>query len=479
VYSRRNKPVVHGLSAVPSLPYGLKPATLDQVVYTSRSGKFVEIEGHDGKLLDCASMDFLGFSSCDEVKKVSREVLNEYTVGSCGPRGFYGTTDKHLSLEAAIAQAMGTNQSISYSDSVATVASAIPAFAKRQDVLVVDDGVNHAIQTGCSLSRCKTVVFRHNDMLDLERALKSVSDTSGRHAAKGTRLFIVVEGIYVNRGDLCPLNEVVRLARRYCFRIILDDSMGFGVLGAKGRGTAEHFGMEPTDIDITLASMTTTLGSVGGFCFGSDEVVDHQRLSGAGYVFSASLPPFLCATAELSLGLMMSKPSLLRALRANAKALYDALNVSRARFKVVSSFAESPVVHLRLAWHSDTGANDASRLSRARDKSMEDSSSLFGEDASQSSRVKKPRRRFQSSEDDDIDLVVREAIERGVLISRSRYLVTDSFAPANALRVSVNALMTKADIEHIVDTVSEAVEKAFEARSQAKDSPVKQRVPRA
>src|SRR5689334_14457026 len=97
------------------------------------------------------------------------------------------------------------------------------------------------------------------------------------------------------------LYQVMRLAAQYKWRVILDDRLAFGVLGSSGRGTAEHYGIAPTDIHVSVGSLSTTLGAVGGFCIGSREVVDHQRLSGAGYCFSASAPPFLCAAATSAL----------------------------------------------------------------------------------------------------------------------------------------------------------------------------------
>lgn len=239
-------------------------------------------------------------------------------------------------------------------------------------------------------------------------------------------------------------------------------------------------------MDITLGSMATSLGSVGGFCIGNDEVVDHQRLSGAGYVFSASLPPFLCATAEEALRLIQRDPSSVAKLRSNASRLRAKLEESRKRFKIVGGFAESPVIHLRLSWHSDRPANDPSRVESARRARSVSSTAAPCEspDAAASARIqwpyaprrpRPPQRRFQGVEDVDLDRVVEEAMERGVLVSRSRFLVTDKFAPASGIKLHVSSLFTEEDMDKIVAVLEEAVEAAFESRSAIAVSPVKAR----
>lgn len=107
----------------------------------------------------------------------------------------------------------------------------------------MDDGVNHSVQTGVSLSRGTVLPFRHNDMLDLERVLAGLPRGP---KTKDQRRFIVVEGLYANHGDVCPLPDVLKLADRYLVRVILDDSLGFGALGKHGRGTTEFYSIERT-----------------------------------------------------------------------------------------------------------------------------------------------------------------------------------------------------------------------------------------
>ena len=182
----------------------------------------VRVEGDAQPKVSFTSQDFLGLGSSAAVKEQARATLERYTVGSCGPRGFYGTTRKHLELEDDIAAFMRKDQSITYSDATATIASAIPAFAKRGDVLLVDARANYGIMAGARLSRSSIVKFRHNDLEDLKSKLLEVrsaderaSGTAAQSLALLTRRFIVVEGLYANTGDLCPLDAVEELAREF------------------------------------------------------------------------------------------------------------------------------------------------------------------------------------------------------------------------------------------------------------------------
>ena len=138
------------------------------------------------------------------------------------------------------------------------------------------------------------------------------------------------------------------------FRVVVEESHSLGVLGATGRGVSEHFGLEPRDIDILIASLSPALSSVGGICAGSHLVCDHQRLNGAGYVFSASLPPFLATAALRGLDLLRGDPGLAGRARANAAELRAALAGAPGLVPVAGA-ADAPVLQLRLA---GAGADD-------------------------------------------------------------------------------------------------------------------------
>jgi serine palmitoyltransferase len=149
-----------------------------------------------------------------------------------------------------------------------------------------DKGVNFAIQKGLQISRSTVRWYEHNDMDDLEAVLQEIHEEQTRLRKPLTRRFIVTEGLSENYGDIVDLPRIVssflttlmkiELKKKYKYRLILDESWSFGVLGRHGKGVTEYYGVSPSDINMIIGSMSTTLCGGGGFCAGSKEVVDHQ-----------------------------------------------------------------------------------------------------------------------------------------------------------------------------------------------------------
>lgn len=233
----------------------------------------------------------------------------------------------------------------------------------------MDEACNDAIVTGVELSRSTLITFRHNDMGHLTEILTSIAadDKRKRFDTRQQRRFIITEGLFRLVGDLCPLNEIIKLKEQFCYRLILDESTSFGVVGKTGRGVTEYFGVNITDVEIITIAVDTALASVGGLCVGSHEIVDHQRLSGAGYCFSASSPPFLAVAALTALKrLDASGESLVESLQKRSERALTALRKIKG-FRVaaddivessVKDFA-SPVIHLTVvpseahSWEED------------------------------------------------------------------------------------------------------------------------------
>jgi len=320
-----------------------------QLVVESMNGCYIKAKGKDKQILNLASFDFFGMGQNPKIKEVAAEKLEKYGCGSCGPRGFYGTIDVHLEIENKIAEFMGTEAAISYSDSASTVTSTIPAFAKRGDILVIDEGAHEPVLTGALLSRSLVKYFKHNDMNDLERVLQSIDaeDKKLKRNVTEQRRFIIVEGLYKNFGDICDLPKILELKKRYRYRLILDETFSFGTLGQTGRGVTELYGVPITSVEIITLSMANSLGSIGGLCIGNHEVVDHQRLSGAGYCFSASAPPFMSSCAITALQHLKQTPELITTLHSNINYLFQAMENIK-ELKILSSKL-SPIVHIGIS----------------------------------------------------------------------------------------------------------------------------------
>ncbi|KAG0135926.1 pyridoxal phosphate-dependent transferase [Tuber indicum] len=286
-----------------------------------------------------ASYNFFNFVSNELLKDRAVQVLRNYGVGACGPPNFYGTQDVHMDTERDIAKFLGMPACIIYAQSFSTISSVIPAFSKRGDIIVADKAVNFAIQKGLQISRSTIRWYEHNDMEDLGRVLEQVKKDMARKPL--TRRFIVTEGLFENTGDIVDLPAIIELKQRYKYRLILDESYSFGVLGRTGRGVTEHQNVDPQSVEMLVGSLAHGICSGGGFCAGSPEVVDHQRISSSAYVFSAALPAMLAVTTSETLKLLEGNPQVLTALRENIKTFRNQMD--RCEYVECTSSLDNPV----------------------------------------------------------------------------------------------------------------------------------------
>lgn len=309
-------------------------------------------------VLNFATFDYLGMSSNQPtVRQAADQALNKYGCGSCGPRGFYGTIDVHLQLERDFANFLGVDGAILYSDGASTCSSTVAAFAKRGDLLLCDEGIYEPLRTGVTLSRAHVKWFKHNDMADLRRVLLKIQalDQKVKRPINAQRRFLVVEGLYKTTGTIVPLKELVQLKHEFSYRLILDESNSFGTLGKTGRGVHELYNCKLMhDVEITTISLENAMGSIGGITVGTEEVVEHQRLSGSGYCFSASSPPFTAVAAMEALKLLKNSPNTtLQPLQDNVAYLHHKLtqlcHVQLEDVFLVTSAPESPIVLLQVA----------------------------------------------------------------------------------------------------------------------------------
>ncbi|KAL7210860.1 hypothetical protein ACSBR2_013851 [Camellia fascicularis] len=337
-------------------------------VLESAAGPHTIINGKE--VVNFASANYLGFVGHEKLIESCTSTLEKYGVGSCSARGFYGTLDVHLDCEARIAKFLGTPDCILYSYGLSTIFSAIPAFSKKGDIIVADEGVHWGIQNGLYLSRSTIVYFKHNDMVSLQSTLEKVTAENKR--ATKLRRYIVVEAVYQNSGQIAPLDEIIRLKEKYHFRVLLDESNSFGVLGSSGRGITEHYGVPIEKVDIITAAMGHSLATEGGFCVGSVRVTAHQRLSSSGYVFSASLPPYLATAAITAIDVLEENPDLTTKLDKNIAVLRKGLSNIHG-LKIVSD-VKSPIVFLRLKNSTGSLKSDSQLLEHIAEQVLKEDS---------------------------------------------------------------------------------------------------------
>ena len=323
-----------------------------QLEVHSRRGNTITVTGSVFKAptpcADYATFDYHGFATNPDILAVAKKCVAAYGVGSCGPRGFYGTIKPHLDLENDLAAFLGTEQAIIYSYSFATVSTLIPSFSSRGDYILCDNGACLPIQEGLVLSRSHVQYFAHNNMEQLKAMMEEIAEKE-RRAKKISRRFVVTEGVFRNQGDLCDLPAILALCATYKFRIILEDSFGFGAIGPTCRGTPEHFGVKMSDIDIYVGSLSNALGAVGGFCAGPKSLVDHQRLAATGYVFSASLPPYITSCCSAVVNILSENTSFAKNLKTRSALFRDEVRKSKLTKVAMTECIDdaSPIVYFR------------------------------------------------------------------------------------------------------------------------------------
>src|SRR5436305_11046498 len=241
----------------------------------------VEMEGAQRVML--GSNDYLGLTGDERLRQRSLEALNRYGSGLTGSRFLNGTTALHLELESALADWFGTEAALVFTTGHQANLGALGTILGPGDTVVVDSGDHASILDGCILSRAKLRAFRHNRMDRLERTLEKA-------AGDGGGILVVVDGVFSMEGDVAPLPEIVDLCERFDARLMVDEAHGLGVLGARGAGACELFGVEDR-VDLRMATFSKSLASCGGVIAGPADVIEFLRIQSRPFMFTASAVP--------------------------------------------------------------------------------------------------------------------------------------------------------------------------------------------
>ncbi|KAF2896562.1 hypothetical protein ILUMI_09612 [Ignelater luminosus] len=276
--------------------------------------------------IDLAKVNYLNMLNSLKIKEIAAECIYKYGVGTCGPRGFFGTTEIHLELESSLAKFLGMEEAIIYAYGFAAPSNAVPAYCKKTDVIFCDEKINFALEQGVLASKSIMIYFKHNSINDLRQKLIEASEMNSPLCH--LRKFLIIEGIYCKTGTICPLPDLLGLVKTYKLRIFIDESISFGILGEKGRGVTEHFGIDVNEIDLIIGSLEGAVGSIGSFCASTKSIIEQQRLSSTGYVFSASLPTFQVRAAITALKMIDSSPEDLFRLQLLSRKVHKFLQTS-------------------------------------------------------------------------------------------------------------------------------------------------------
>jgi len=261
------------------------------------------------RMVMIGSNNYLGLTTHPKVVEAAHEAIRRYGTGCGGSPFLNGTLDLHEAVERKLARFKRKEAALLFSTGYQANLGILSALGGREDVLITDRLDHASIVDGCRLSFGETRRFRHNDMADLERALMA----AGRRGK-----LVVVDGVFSMEGDIANLPEIVRLARKYGARVMVDDAHATGVLGKHGRGTAQHFGLE-SDVDLVMGTCSKALASVGGFVAGPAEVIHYLRHRARSLIFSASLPAPCVAAIGAALDVIENEPERRERLWKNAE----------------------------------------------------------------------------------------------------------------------------------------------------------------
>ena len=280
----------------------------------------VRMEGR-GEVIILSSNNYLGLSNEPAVVAAGKAALDRFGAGTASVRFICGTFTIHRTLEAACARLVGTPASLSFV-SAWNANEAVPATLLAEDDFIISDQLNHAsiidaIRLAKAITKCQTAVYRHADLADLDSKLAAARDRKVK--------MVVTDGVFSMEGAIANLPDLVEVCRRHEAVLVVDDSHATGVLGTRGRGIAEHFGMLG-EIDIITSTLGKALGgAAGGFVAASAATCDYLTQRARPQLFSNALPPTVAASALASIEFIETHPERVATLKERACYFRDQL----------------------------------------------------------------------------------------------------------------------------------------------------------
>ncbi|MBI5691653.1 MAG: aminotransferase class I/II-fold pyridoxal phosphate-dependent enzyme [Verrucomicrobia bacterium] len=274
----------------------------------AQSGTTVKLQGREMIML--SSNDYLGLSFHPKVIEAGRAAMLKWGTSTTGARTSNGSRAYHVELEERLAEFLGREACHVHVAGYLSCLSSVASFVQKGDVILADKNIHSCLWDGIRLSMATVERFSHNSPEDLRSVLAAVNPDAAK--------MLVIEGVYSMEGHIARLPELTEIAEEHGCFVVLDDAHGFGVLGRKGRGTVDHFGLNDK-VDVLCGSMSKSLASTGGFVAASREVIEYLRSHSKQTIFSAAISPSQAACAQASLEIMQQEPQHLERLWANTR----------------------------------------------------------------------------------------------------------------------------------------------------------------
>jgi 8-amino-7-oxononanoate synthase len=259
-----------------------------------------------------ANYDYLGLANDPRIKAAASGAIMSCSIGAGASRLVGGHRAIHGALEQDIAEFFGVDDSITLVSGYMTNVSLLGHLLTKDDLIVVDDLSHNSVIVGTDISRARVIRFAHSNLDHLDSILTQVR-------RQVNRALIIVEGLYRMDGDVAHLPRLLEIKERHNSWLMVDEAHCLGVLGSTGRGSAEHFGIDPNQIDIIVGTMSKTLGACGGFIAGRKTFIEWLRFSLPAFVFSVGMSPVLAVAAREALNILRAEPWRVARLQENSR----------------------------------------------------------------------------------------------------------------------------------------------------------------
>lgn len=260
--------------------------------------------------------NYMGMTFDEDVIAAGKQALDEFGAGTTGSRVLNGTYQGHKECEDALKEFYGMDHAMVFSTGYQANLGIISTIAGKGDYVVLDIDSHASIWDGCAMGNAEIVPFKHNDIEAMEKRLKRIPEGAGK--------LVVLEGVYSMLGDIAPLKDMIRVAKENGAMVLVDEAHSMGFIGPNGRGVAEDQGCLD-EVDFVIGTFSKSVGTVGGFCVSNHPKFEIMRLVCRPYVFTASLPPSVVATAATSIRKLMHGSNKRAHLWENSRKLHGGL----------------------------------------------------------------------------------------------------------------------------------------------------------
>src|ERR1700758_2890902 len=257
--------------------------------------------------INFASYNYIGLNGHPQIASAAKAAIDQYGTTVSASRPVSGERTIHRALERSLAETHGTQDAVALVGGHSTNVTVIGHLLGRNDVVVHDALIHNSVTQGAMLSGARRVPFPHLDHEAADRLLRETRPRNGRS-------LLVIEGHYSMDGDIPDLPAFIAIARRNRAWLMVDEAHALGVLGPRGFGTADRFGVDPTEVDIWMGTLSKSLVSCGGYIAGSKVLIDYLKLMAPGFVFSVGMAPPAAAAALAASEILKREPERVRQL---------------------------------------------------------------------------------------------------------------------------------------------------------------------